>query len=525
MDSSTSRHHMSTARLRMQVDASQLSELILQTRHAFNAHHNGGPEGPRFFRRDGQVVEFVREPEPHLRPVTSREMPGLVSECADFFREGRDGAASAMPPRELCADLLARPDPALPEIERIVEVPGYVTLCGRPTLLSAPGYNHDARVYLWPPVSLRGLAIPTGPSSDQVRWAVGMLHDILRDFPFLSQADLANAIAMLIQPFVRSLIFGPTPLYVIMSPSPQTGKTLLALLAALIARGRIPSLLSIQFGTGYAEAEVERKLFAALRGGAEWIYLDNLSTTLDSGTLAAILTTTHYRGRVIRTSETPAVNNFAQWIATANNLVVSPEFARRIVPIRLDARRENMDGRTFRYPNLHATVLGCRATIVSACLTIVQAWVAAGCPRQSVSFDSFGEYASILGGILASAGVVDFLANRAELRSRVHESDELGALVSAWHREFGGRAVHARDLLALLRRDQIPASYLGGGSAPAQAAAVGRYLGAKRDQIVGGLRIFAEADSHVGSKRYRLAPLDSGAGVAGESGEPNPQKI
>jgi len=60
-----------------------------------------------------------------------------------------------------------------------------------------------------------------------------LLDELLIDFPFADEASRANALALLLLPYVRPLIVGPTPLHLITAPTQGTGKDLLAQLAPI----------------------------------------------------------------------------------------------------------------------------------------------------------------------------------------------------------------------------------------------------------------------------------------------------
>ena len=94
------------------------------------------------------------------------------------------------------------------------------------------------------------------------------------------------------------------------------------------------------------------------------------------------------------------------WIATGNNPAFSNEMARRIVRIRLDARTDQPWRREgFRHPDLMGWVRANRGRLVAACLTLGQAWIAAGRPRGRRSIGSYEAWAQVLGGVLEVAGV------------------------------------------------------------------------------------------------------------------------
>src|SRR5690606_17567706 len=132
------------------------------------------------------------------------------------------------------------PEKPLPQLKRIVAAPVF----GRDGSLSTqPGYNPATGNYY----ADRGLElaeVPTYPSDDEVDAAKTLLLDeFLGDFPFVSASERAHALSLILNPFVRDMIDGPTPMYLIEAPSAGTGKGLLAHMAMLPALGKPPVLM------------------------------------------------------------------------------------------------------------------------------------------------------------------------------------------------------------------------------------------------------------------------------------------
>jgi hypothetical protein len=197
------------------------------------------------------------------------------------------------------------------------------------------------------------------------------------------------------------------------------------------------------------------------------------------------------------------------WIATGNNPEFSNEMARRLVRIRLDAHVERPWQRAgFRHPDLMIWVRANRVRLVAACLTICQAWLAAGRPRGARTIGSYENWAQVLGGVLDVAGVEGFLGNLDEM---LEASDGEGAVwrsfVSAWWDRFGTAEVGTNDLYetALSCEPPLP---LGSGNDRSQRTRLGKALGRLRDRIFQFdgrcLRIEALGVSHK-VQRWRLA--------------------
>jgi hypothetical protein len=64
-----------------------------------------------------------------------------------------------------------------------------------------------------------------------------LLEELLGDFPFVDTAGPAHTLAALFERFVRPLICGPTPLYLIDAPAQGTGKGLLADVVSRVVMG------------------------------------------------------------------------------------------------------------------------------------------------------------------------------------------------------------------------------------------------------------------------------------------------
>jgi hypothetical protein len=283
-----------------------------------------------------------------------------------------------LPPLAVVLDLLATPTPPLPGLDRIVTVPTFAP-SGR--LRVTPGYDPDGRVYFAPPPDLRVPPIPNFPTPSAVgRAAAFLLGEYIGEFPFVGAAERAHALALLLLPFVRDLIDGPTPLHLIEAPAPGTGKTLLVDLLLYPTLGHPAPTMA----EGRDDDEWRKRITAKLLASAPAIVLDNLRRPLDSSAVASAITASLYEDRILGRSETEAVPVRCVWAATGNNPRVSLEMARRTVRIRLDARTEEPWLRTeFRTPDIRAWARQHRGELIAAALTLGQAWINAGRPAPS----------------------------------------------------------------------------------------------------------------------------------------------
>src|SRR5205823_2308372 len=112
---------------------------------------------------------------------------------------------------------------------------------------------------------------------------------------------------------------GPTPLHLFDAPAEGTGKTLLATVIALVAAGGE----SVVLPEASSDDEWRKRITAVLAEGATFVFLDNLSRTLDSGVLASALTARSWRDRLLGFSKTGVFPNRSVWLASGNNIRLS----------------------------------------------------------------------------------------------------------------------------------------------------------------------------------------------------------
>lgn len=353
----------------------------------------------------------------------------------------------------------------IPEVERIVSLPALVRDGDGYRVIEAHGYDRQARIFHQQTVGL-----PGEMSVDQARALI--LDELLCDFPFDSEASRANAVALLLLPFVRSLIHGATPLHLIEAARAGTGKGLLATVAALIWTGK-PAALTSAPARG-DDSEWGKILTAALRQAPAYLMLDNV-TNLRSDALAMALTAQVWEGRLLGQSDMLCLRNDAVWMATGNNVTLAGDMPRRIVPIRMVATQEDPSLRTgFKHPDLPEWVLANRGALVRACLTLAKHGLASGVASNAPRIGSFEGYSDVLGRILAGCGIAGFLGNL----TRVRENPQIEAwraVVEIWHERHGENPIKPSELWATIRGDDCPLE-LRGETPRAQTQSLGHML-------------------------------------------------
>jgi len=415
------------------------------------------------------------------------------------------------PPMEVVRDLMSLPgwsQAAIPPLEGVVECP---TFARDGTLVAAPGYHPGAAVVYRPDPGLVLPEVPAQPGPEQVQQALDLLLcGLMGDFPFKDEASRTNALALLLLPFVRVLIDGPTPLHLIDAAKPGTGKGLLVDAVHVVATGRCAEPMP----EADDDAEWRKRVFAALLGDPKFLFIDNVNAYVDSGALASALTARTMKDRVLGSSRTAEVPVRCVWVAAGNNVRMSQELARRTPLIRMVATVDEPWTRPpsdFQYPDLIGWARDHRGPLVGAALTLCRAWVAAGRPAGSVAVGSYEPWARVMGGIMDVVGRPDFMANAAEMTA--HASDDQAkwrAFVQGWWTAFGCEAIGTAGLFPLVEADGLLEGILGDGNELSRRTRLGRALARQRDACFGGLRVVAAGTAGNGGSLYRLEPLAAG---------------
>lgn len=436
---------------------------------------------PWVFRFAGLPTWVV--PDDEGRPVATmlneERLRHMLARLARWVRENAKGELlPAPPPLPVVKSVLATPDPALPVLTGIVNTPVF----GRSgTLITTSGYHPDARLLYIPAPGFSVPNIPAKPTQAEIDAARALIcEDLFGDFPFTSEAERAHVVALLLLGFLRGMIDGPTPLHLIEKPTPGTGATLMVDAVATILTGTGASVMT----EGRDDEEWRKRVTAKLRQIPSIILIDNLRAKLDSSAVAAALTAPFWEDRVLGASEMTRLPIRCLWIATGNNPEFSNEMARRLVRIRLDPHEERPWQRTgFRHPDLMIWVRANRPRLVAACLTLCQAWVAAGKPRGSKTIGSYENWAQVIGGVLETAGIPGFLGN---LEDMMEASDSEGAgwsaFIAAWWDRFGTAEVGAADLFDVALFCD-PAPPITGHTDRAQKTSFGIAIKKMRDRV------------------------------------------
>jgi hypothetical protein len=477
----------------------QLRDVTAEALAALNAANTP----PCVFQR-GVLTRLKVDPihrKPVLEPLTESAIRGVLARVATWLATNAKGEVyDAPPPIDVVRDIEALPEWSVPPIESIIECPVF-DRAGN--LVDRPGYHADSRLWYHHDGSLTVPAVPDRPTGEDIAGARHLLlEEFLGDFPFADDSSRAHALAALLLPFCRSLIDGPTPLHLVSAPVEGSGKTLLANCIAYPATGRAIEAMTVECD----EEEMRKRLTSTLVEAPAVVLLDNLGRTLDSATLASVLTARVWKDRILGVSRTVSLPVTPLWLATGNNPTLSRELVRRTILSRLDAKVENPYLRLgFRHPDLTTWAKEHRGGLVHAALVLIRAWIAAGRPAGSQTLGMYENWARVLGGILDVAGVPGLLANAREARQAlVSEVDEWDEFVAAWWRRFQTASVGVKDLFSLAERDNLLEGVMDSASERGRRTQLGAALKGQAGRVLGSFRVAADETDHSGRQLFRL---------------------
>ena len=466
-----------------------------------------GDRPPTLFNYGGTLAQIRRDDGAiKVEALSITALKGRLDRVANFMKWSKpdNSLSPARPPNDVVEDMLALELP-LPPLSGIAGAPVFDESW---TLVDTPGYQPLTRLFF----DQRGCGVPRvpeTPSGEDVRRARSLLLDEwLGDFPFVEESSRSHAVAALLSHVLRNRIDGPVPIFAVDAPTAGSGKTLLVESIGIITTGAAPAAMSLP----RKDDDLRKQITSVLLNGSPLVLLDNITHTLESGVLAAALTSRNWSDRLLGKSETVSVPNNCLWIATGNNLDFGSEIARRTAWIRLDPKVDRPWERSgFKHDPLGPWVVENRGRLLRALFILVRRWLALGSPLwQGRPLGSFESWHRIVGGILDSAGIPSFLQNRDELYRQVdQESEEWRAFLQAWWSVHETRPVKAAKLVPLVREhDLIPgvfASARDPSNDHAMSLCLGKALSARRDRAYGDIFIRKPGtDAHQKTGLYAL---------------------
>lgn len=324
------------------------------------------------------------------------------------------------------------------------------------SICDTPGFDATTGMAYWPDPDLIIPEIPTTPNEDQLKMARDIILTMTQDFPFVSTNDFHNYVGFLLTPLLFNVVSTPIKLGIIGAHQPGSGKTLLANILQKVHGGTL--MPGIKSGT---DEEIRKQVSANLRDAVNPVCLwDNVSGTLNSATLDALLTSRTWRDRVLGQTRMVDMANDRMWLITGNNLQVGSDLSRRVTWCMINPNMPNPESRTnFTIPNLPAWVEENKGVILWALYTLVQAWSREGQPVWCPRSDLFCDWAGAINGILKVGGFEgEFDSTQSRQQGESTMASEWGAFFEAAHSQFGEAGWTIAQVLGKINTSTLPDS-------------------------------------------------------------------
>lgn len=397
----------------------------------------------RHYQRGGLVVTVVTDPGTRETRVQEITMPALVRALAGaatwerFDGRSEDWVRADPPARHASVLFDAISYPHLPVLNGLARQP-YLRPDG--SLMTAAGY--DAATGMFGVFDAREFSVPDKPTRMQAEAALALLKDLLVEFSFASESDLAAALVAMLAATIRPSLTH-APMIHVRAHMVGSGKSYLCEL--------ITAFATPQRGTPTTfpadDEECRKLLLAELLRAPAVIEFDNLTSDLVAHkSLCTVLTSEFMSGRILGVSKTATVSTRALFLSSGNNVGPIQDMTRRCLSIRLDPGCETPAMRSFTRPDLVRDVLRERGRYVTAALNIVRAWIVADKPRTICkSLAGYGDWSDLCRQPLLWLGCADPTVSVFEAMLDDPDREALGRLLTAWFSVFGKTPAMVRD--------------------------------------------------------------------------------
>jgi putative DNA primase/helicase len=357
-----------------------------------------------------------------LKPIGVTALVDLLNQAAEFVKGKNNRLVD--PPAKVAATILSR--------SGLWKVPSILGMITAPTLrrdgsvICQPGFDPKSRLFYVPDPTLN-VTIIEHPTKEDAAAALTLLDELIVGFKFVGKVDKAVALSGMISPVVRGAL-GMVPLHGITAPTAGSGKSYYVDVVCVIATGRI---CPVAAAAEDDPKETEKRLVGLLLAAFPVISLDNLSDPLGGDLLGQAVERPLIRLRALGSSESIEIESRATVFATANNMTVKGDMTRRTMLAQIDTQEERPEDREFQFDPV-ARVIEDRGKYVSACLTIVRAYIEAGCPDKQRKLASYGPWSDLVRSALIWLGCEDPAKSIGDARATDPVLEGLRQVLAAW---------------------------------------------------------------------------------------------
>ena len=397
----------------------------------------------RHYQSGGMIVSIKTDPltgDPSVVPTNVQTLTRELSAAADFerFVGGKRGFVPCdPPPRQVGILLNSQSYGHLRTLAGLARQPYFGETDG--VLVTEPGY--DTRSKLFGVFDPRPFVLPAHPTKANALAALNMLLELISEFRFAEDCDRSTAVSAMCTAANRPSL-PQAPGFHVKAAMPASGKSILCETFVLFA-GTAESK-KISFPSTSEEAT--KTIMSTLLTCPAAVEFDDMTTDwIPHGIINRMLTSSQLTDRLLGVSKNATVGTRALFLSSGNNVGPVRDAMRRVVTINLDPRCASPAMLTYQ-GNPVETLRKHRAAYVAAVLTINLAWKAAGSPRTNVSSIATygGAWADYCRHPLIWLGLPDPATSLLAQVSSDSDSDNFGALLTAWYKAFGTVATTVR---------------------------------------------------------------------------------
>ena len=401
----------------------------------------------RFYHMQGTLVSVELDANGNrvVTPVAEQMLTQVLASCIDFEKyDRRTTEVTPCDPHPRYVNMLLnqRHYEILPQLNGIARQPYFLqSLSGNTVLCVKEGYNASSG--LLGAFHGQDYALPE-PTMANALEALGLLLDLISEFHFVSPIDRAVALSAMFTGVFRAGI-GLAPGFHVRAPVFASGKSLLCQLIGLFAGPQSNQKISYPVSS----EEATKVILSALLGAPAVIEFDDMTQDwIPHGVINRLFTSEWITDRILGVSRMATVSTRVLVLGSGNNVGPVRDLSRRVLICDLDPRCDNPAALSYSKDPVDMVRMN-RAKYVSAVLTVVQAWFAAGAPKAAVpTIASFGgEWTDYCRAPLIWLGQADPVQAFFEQLRKDPDVEILRRLLTQWNRAFGGDPKSMRDAM------------------------------------------------------------------------------
>jgi hypothetical protein len=277
---------------------------------------------------------------------------------------------NADPPVKVCQQIISRGKRRkLKSLRSVTTVP-FMRKDG--SICDMAGYDDQTGMLLVLPTGVDA-SVPLNPTIEMTFKAVKFLWEAFKFFPFADSISRSVFFSALLTTVCRRDL-QTAPGFVIDATTAGTGKSMLCSSLGILNEGALPGVLT---RTSNSEEETRKLITSALLASKETMIFDNIEGAFRSATIEAFLTAPVFNDRLLGGNKIVTLPNTAMFIVNGNNIRISGDLNRRLLPIRLDAQVEDPHLRKFALdPIAHVTHY--RLDIIRSLLLVMRGYLSSG---------------------------------------------------------------------------------------------------------------------------------------------------